>query len=421
MTGKSTIKPVKKQKFTLDFTTFNQNLCDENASPETKKLASLLKCLSECSLTMYGHQNDFSCKAGTKGSSLSTSDTYDITNHYASVCGLDALSLTGNEYGCWCWSQNKKIENAVTLAEKIYSEGSFISFSAHMPNFELLYHKQNGTLGPEDEKFKEEKFILDDGSFNFHGYTPNDLRGSVVKDIVPGGKLNDLYKKYLDLIAQFFLELQKKNLPLIFRPFHENSGGWFWWGTRSCSPEEFKKLWHYTYEYFVLEKGIHNLIWAYSPGSEAKTKEEFLKLYPGDSYVDLIGLDMYERLPEEKDTFFNNFDFHLKLHSNIASEHGKLFACTETGIAHENGKALLETGNEDQSWYEKILDCCIKNKACYFLLWANFCKQGGYYSPFIEQEGFLKKVTYRHELTDSFIKMFNDRRIIFSKRGNKCF
>lgn len=421
MALKKQIKPVKKQRITAEFSECSQPLCDRNASENTKKLASLLKYLSINSLTMYGHQNEFSCKAGTAGKYFSPSDTFDITGYYAPVCGLDALSLTGNEYGKWFWSRNKRIKEAVKLAEKIYAQGSFITFSAHMPNFELISQMQNGTLGPEDEKYKDIQKILDDGSINFHGYTPNDLRGTVVKDIVAGGKLNSIYRQYLDLIAGFFIELQEKNLPLIFRPFHENSGGWFWWGTNSCSAEEFKKLWQYTYEYFVNEKDIHNLIWAYSPGSEAKTREEFLERYPGDSYVDLIGIDMYERLPEQKDTFFEEFDFHLKLHSEIAAEHNKLFACTETGVAHENGKALLETGNEDMEWYQKIADCCIKNNACYFLLWANFSRHGGYYAPYVEKKGIFRKTVFRHEMTDSFIRMFNDRRTIFSKRGSKCF
>jgi beta-mannanase len=64
-----------------------------------------------------------------------------------------------------------------------------------------------------------------------------------VESILPGGEKNALYKSWLDKVAAFMLDLKGKNgeyIPVIFRPFHELNGSWFWWGKDNCSPEEFK-------------------------------------------------------------------------------------------------------------------------------------------------------------------------------------
>src|SRR5574344_838932 len=165
----------------------------------------------------------------------------------------------------------------------------------------------------------------------------------------------------------------------------------------------------------VNEKDVHNLIWAYSPGSENKNSAQFFERYPGDEYVDLIGFDMYERLPEQKDSFFADYVGQLALLGGIARNHNKLFANTETGVAHEGNKALLDTGNEDVCWYKKILSCCADAGACYFLLWANFHARGAYYAPYVERKcGLLRRKMYGHELLDSFIAMYNDARSVFS-------
>lgn len=419
MSVKATVKPSKIHEKIVKPSDCSIQLCDKNHSQEIQQLADYLIAASATGHVLYGHQNEFTYKAGQRGQTpllrgqtpwkkngkggqtpllpYSSSDTHDITGYFAPVSGLDALSLTGCEYGKWYWSQKKRVRKAVKLVIEMYKKGSFLSFSLHMPNFEQILHK--------------EPLKLKDSSYNFSGYSPNDRSGKVVQDIIEGKKLKELYLSYLDMVCDFLAQLQKKKFPVIFRPFHENTGGWFWWGKDTCSPEEFKKLWSLTYDYVVNTKNIHNLIWAYSPGSEPKSKEEFAERYPGDEYVDLIGLDMYERFPEQKDTFFELFNSQLKLHSSFAKEHKKLFACTETGVAHENNKALLEEGNEDLHWYEKVLDACVNNGACYFLLWANFSRKGAYYSPFVEIKN--KNEIIGHEMLDSFINMFNSPHSVF--------
>lgn len=409
---KSTVKLQKKPKIVLSQSSEEFLLCNNDSIDSAKKLAVFLNDASKNKYVLYGHQNDQHMKAGNRSKRFSSSDTYDICKHYAAVNGFDALCLTGNEFGKYYWPLKERISVLVKYAQNVTKNGAVLSLSAHMPNFEFIYKRLNSN----SETIIKDDVRLSDGTINFSGYTPNVLEGNVVHEIMPGKKLNKIYKSYLNMIVDFCLELQKKSISLIWRPFHENTGGWFWWGKDTCSAEDYIALWQYTWNYFVKEKNVNNLIWAYSPGSEPKTMEEFDERYPGDNYVDLIGFDMYQHLPEEKDTFFSEFESQLKLVSEFSSLHKKLFACTETGVANPNNKALLEEGNEDNDWYEKILSLCSKYGACYFLLWANFSSKGAYYSPYVEKKsGLFVKRIYGHELIDSFIRMYNDSRSVFAK------
>ncbi len=426
---KATLLPVKKVKPFIEEKDFE--LCDKKASLAAKKLAAFLNGVSEAGLLMYGHQNDMHRKAGPHERPFSSSDTFDVTGEYAAVCGLDALCLVGTENGHWYWGKKKRVKSCVRLAMKSIKKGAIISLSAHMPNFQLLKEWQEGVCPPcplyhhEDKKidkkinasYKERPLFLKDSSVNFSGYTPNDLRGCVVRDVMPGRPLNSLYCEYLDLVCDFCLALQKKDQALIWRPFHENSGNWFWWGAASSSVEDFVALWKYTYEYFTEKRNVHNLIWAYSPGSEYHCQAGYESRYPGDAYVDLLGFDMYQQVANQGNSFWALYEEQCSLISGLAVKHKKLFANTETGIMNADGKALLLSGNHDFEWYEKIAAVCLKYSACYFLLWANFWSGGAYYSPYIKsfkKSGSRITMLEGHEMLDSFIRLYNNPKLLFS-------
>lgn len=376
-------------------------LCDRKALSSAKKVAGLLYAASKNGYVLYGHQNDLHRKAGRRGFGYSASDTFDVTGSYPAVNGIDALSMTGCEYGRWWWSCHHRVVHAARLAFKSIRNGSIVSLSAHMPNFDLL--SKSGRT-----------------EISYSGYTPNNLTGNVVHDVMPGGKLNKLFTGYLDMVCSFCDELARKGCGLIWRPFHENTGGWFWWGCNTCTPAEFKLLWKYTFEYMSGTRQVHNVIWAYSPGSEPKTVEEVMERYPGDEYVDLVGFDMYHQYPAQRDSFMQEFESKVELYASFAKSHHKLFANTETGMAHPGNRALLENGNEDSDWYRKILDICSRHGASYFLLWANFSAQGAYYSPYVtkicrDRRGHLKEL-YGHEQLDSFIRLYNENKSVFTNK-----
>ena len=105
-------------------------------------------------------------------------------------------------------------------------------------------------------------------------------------DDVMNGKDPEGYEQLMadiDAVAEQLKILRDADVPVLFRPLHEGSGGWFWWG--SGSAESYKKLWVTMYEKLTDEHGLNNLIWVYN--GQAKD------WYPGDGYVDIIGEDIY--------------------------------------------------------------------------------------------------------------------------------
>ncbi len=113
------------------------------------------------------------------------------------------------------------------------------------------------------------------------------------KAATDGTKENQYYTQALDTLAEQFLILQEKGIPVIWRPLHEAEGGggesksWFWWGREGS--KAYRQLYIYTYKYLTETKGCHNLIWEWNSYAYS-TSENW---YPGDAYVDIIGYDKY--------------------------------------------------------------------------------------------------------------------------------
>ena len=95
------------------------------------------------------------------------------------------------------------------------------------------------------------------------------------------------WMRELDRVADGLQELKEAGVVVLWRPFHEMNGGWFWWGGHD--PETFIRLWREMFDYFSDAKGLDNLLWVYAPNHGNRTAA----YYPGDRYVDLVGLDAY--------------------------------------------------------------------------------------------------------------------------------
>lgn len=128
-----------------------------------------------------------------------------------------------------------------------------------------------------------------------HLYNPANTNGGGLRDkgvdlatlLVPGTDTHQRWMKQLDLIAAGLQELRDAGVVVLWRPFHEMNGGWFWWGAQD--PATFIQVWRHMFDYFSKDKGLDNLLWVYGPNHGQKTAE----YYAGDRYVDLIGLDAY--------------------------------------------------------------------------------------------------------------------------------
>ncbi len=185
-----------------------------------------------------------------------------------------------------------------------------------------------------------------------------------VPAILPGGAQHEHYRQWLDRFADYVNGLRAPVLvPVIFRPFHETSGGWFWWGARHATPDEYRQLWRFTVEYLRDRRSVHNLLWAYST-DVFDSKEAYLERYPGDAYVDVLGFDDYQsvRSPATRAVFARR----LRDIVELAEARGKIAALTETGVE----------GVPDSLWWTGTLLAGIKSDSvargiAWVLVWRN--------------------------------------------------
>lgn len=211
-------------------------------------------------------------------------------------------------------------------------------------------------------------------TFSWHPYSAVDTTKSswdtnqeVVKHINPGGSHHEAFKQHLDKVAEFFASLNTKNgrqIPFIFRPWHEMDGSWFWWGTSLCSPEEFKTLFRFTVEYLKEEKNL-DFLTAYSPDNRFNSEDEYLTWYPGDDIVDIIGMDNYGDF-REGSVNVEAAEKKLEIVVKYANKTGKVAAFTESG---------LEGMTDDQWFTDKLgrsfLESDLASQIAYVMLWRN--------------------------------------------------
>lgn len=312
-------------------------LSDPEATPMARALYDNLATLAPDHV-LLGHQDALAYGIGWSGDDFRT-DIHDAYGDHPAVFGWD-LGHMGDAENI----DGVPFDRMATWAVMAYEKGGINTFSWHMRNYAA-----GGTAWDID---------------------------SCVEACLPGGAVNDLYLEKLDQAAAFFSGIRNENgelIPVIFRPFHEMSGGWFWWGTRSCSPEQYKELFRYTIDYLREEKGMHQLIIAYST-DVFSSPDQYMKFYPGDGYVDVMAFDDYHGLtsPESSGETVRR----LEILDSLSTAHGKLMAISETG---------LETIPNEQWFTEVVLPALKANgstrKAAWILFWRNG-RPDHYYAPY---------------------------------------
>lgn len=388
-------------------------LVDKKANQAARNVYAYLKAVGASDSVIYGHQNDVFDKAGS--AELTSSDTKDVTGSYAGVFGIDALSLVGDEYSVEKYNKangtslENTPENTVKAAAEVtnhaIAEGAIATLSAHMPNFANV--KENPDYKKGDPTYAK---------YDFHGYTPGVTTNDPMNQILPDGKYNKVYTAYLDMIADYAKQV---NGAILFRPFHENTGSWFWWGAAFCDAQTYKNVFRYTVEYMRDTMDVHNMLYEYGPSSSGTdTIAGLEERYPGDEYCDIVGFDMYDSKPVNDGVFINNLKNQLATLDKFTKKHNKLSALTETGAANDpapgdNQTALLKSDNGNKDWYNQVLDAVSESESSYYLLWANFSKHDGFYTPYVDkvnEDGSL----HGHEMLDNFISFYNDGRTIFA-------
>lgn len=371
-------------------------LVDSSATDSAKALAAYLAGLQAEDKVLFGHQNSTFRSVRDNGT---TSDVKDVTGSEAGLFGIDTLSLAGTE----CATENP-LQASIAASKKAYDGGSIISLSCHMPNFTST--KITPTKDPK------------------HPYDFSKCDFAESKDLTPcadyileGGAYNAQYNAYLDIIAEYALALQDANVPILFRPFHENSGGWFWWGT-STSADSYRAIWRYMVNY-LQAKGVHNMLYVYSPNGPIDSETDYLSRFPGDAYVDVLGFDFYDDYADADkytgDTYFEALAKSCDVVANLAKDKNKIPAIAETGIRITGaGKdSLMVTGNPTtgKDWYNKLVNTAVAHDIPYFLLWANFSSEN-FFIPYKFNN------TMGQEMINEFISAYNNDHSIFGNGTN---
>ncbi|HEX7026786.1 MAG TPA: glycosyl hydrolase [Gammaproteobacteria bacterium] len=315
-------------------------MVDADATPQTRALLANLYRLRHDHL-LFGHQDSLAYGVEWIGGD-NRSDPKAVTGSHAAVIGWDVGGLElGNAHNL----DGVDFGDMQHWIRQAYLGGGVVTISWHMAD-------------P----------VSGGSSWN---------KGKFVHRLIPGGDLHETLKSYLDTFAAFNEQLkvtvdgEEHYIPVIFRPWHEHTGDWFWWGKGNAREEDYIALWRFTVEYLRDVKHAHNLIYAYSPDRSRIDLDDFesgyLYSYPGDDYVDVFGLDNYHDLRYPADAGQREqFARSLQYLVELANRHNKLPAMTEGG---------QETVPDDEFWTGHLLAGILANgttrQIAYAMVWRN--------------------------------------------------
>ena len=323
-------------------------MVDKNASTETVALFYNLRNLGKTKI-IIGQQDAFNSFYQNSGSS----DIKKTTGNDPSILGSDFMFITDkdNPNNNWYVQQENKI---IQDTKDAYAKGMINTFCWHLR-----------------EPYNEKSFYSADMT--------SEQRTDAFKSLLPGGKFNDWYKKKLDKVASVVSNLKDTNgkqIPIIFRPFHEFDGNWFWWGANYCTAEEYISVYRFTVNYLRDTKNVHNILFAFSPDNSYTTPSSYLSRYPGDDYVDILGMDNYGDFDNKGTSGASLANSKLKLISDLAISKNKIAALTETGYR------VTSTTPAINNWFSTYLYDAITNnnlQIAYVMFWSN--TSSGYYVP----------------------------------------
>ena len=329
---------------------------DKAATRETRALFTSMRRLATRG-AMFGHQATLEYGYRWAGDP-DRSDVADVTGKFPAVYGLDVA-------GIFAKGDPDRVDpaRAATVrghVREAYSRGGVISFSWHMPN-------------P----------VNDTDSWNT---TP------AVAAMLPGGALAADYRAKLDLVSAFFRSLtdaRGRAIPVWFRPFHEMTGSWFWWGKGNATCADYAALWRLSVEHLRARR-VRNVLWAYST-DVFDGANDYFACYPGDAYVDLLGFDDYHsiKIADTRALFVRR----LRDVVRWAGERGKIAALTETGV-----EAV-----PDPRWWTDVLLTALKDAPgiSYALVWrnANFAreKRNHFFAPYPGQKSAANFVVFERD------------------------
>lgn len=351
-------------------------LSDKNATSETKALYANLWKIKDKGF-MFGHHDDLMYGRywfGDEGGS----DTKAVCGDYPAVFGVDFSSLVDDRYADNDYQNNLRRK----CVKEAYDRGMVIVACMHLDNPK--------TIGSH-------RGVDYDGEKKGGAWDNSDK--TVVKEILrTGSATNLLYQEWMDRLAALAHSLKGsdgKEIPIIFRPYHEHTQSWSWWGSTCTTEQEFIKFWQWTVTYLRDAKGVHNFIYAISPQMDSRKQEsDFLFRWPGDEWVDFIGMDCYHGIN------YAVFTANLKAISRVALDKGKPCGVTETGV---------EGFTKKNYWTEDIYAPASGRKISLLVTWRNK------YVGSTESDKHYFSVYPGHPSEEDFVDMYEKDDCFFCK------
>ena len=247
---------------------------------------------------------------------------YNRSGHYPAIGGFDMLFAAGgrHEEG---WFKGYT-ENNLVMTEELWNKGGIPTFTWHWKVGEdtIFYTQANGY---KNAGCTEGVTKTADNNTCFN-YTKA-FTDSTCKEINTSSEVYQNIVNDVDIVSSYFLQLQEKDIAVVWRPLHEASGGWFWWGVASA--ECYVQLYRLVFDRMVNTNGVKNLLWVWNINTDPTYGYDYSALngawYPGDEYVDIVAVDIYDPLL--------NHNSGANYYSKIISEVGtnKLIALSENG------------------------------------------------------------------------------------------
>jgi mannan endo-1,4-beta-mannosidase len=228
-----------------------------NATPEARALLKELDSLSGHA-TLTGQHNF------PNHVSRWSDRVYDLTGKYPALFGQDFGFAGGDD--------KDSVEGRPAMIDEVkrqYRNGAVIA---------LCWH----AVRPTDD---EPVTFRDSVQGHLTDFEWNEL-------LTPGTKLNARWMAQVDVIAGYLKQLQQAHVPVLFRPYHEMNGNWFWWGGRPGSHGS-AELYRMLYERFVNYHHLNNLIWVWNVNSPSANAGDVALYDPGHPYADLYTVDIY--------------------------------------------------------------------------------------------------------------------------------
>jgi mannan endo-1,4-beta-mannosidase len=177
-------------------------------------------------------------------------------------------ALWGSDFGHGKDSLDKRQE-MIDEAKRQHAQGSIVS---------LMWH----AVRPVDEE-----------TAGWKESVQNSLNGEQWQELVtPGTPLHTRWLAQVDGIAAYLKQLQDAKIPVLWRPYHEMNGGWFWWGNKP-GEKGYAALWRLMYQRLAEHHGLNNLLWVWNANAPNQWAGAYADFYPGAAYVDVLAVDIY--------------------------------------------------------------------------------------------------------------------------------